>query len=493
MPRSGRDIEGNTFPDQAGSTLLETFWLRSWTRETYLWNDDVPDQDPASFDNRLAYFDVLVTPEITPSGKPLDDFHFSQPTTEFLLSRNSARRPGYGVSFVSFNRIVPRDFRVRFTEPNSPASAVILGQPNLVRGSRILEVDGMDFVNASSDADIDALNAALFPSEAGETHTFRVQDPGSNDTRTITLTAANIAPAPVNRTRIISTPTGQVGYILFNTFSPLSSEGAISSAIEQMANASVDDLVLDLRYNGGGLLAVAAQLGFMVAGPGRTRGRVFERLLFNEDAGNTNPVDGTFNEPTPFYEQGLGFSLPNGAALVSLDLPRVFVLATERTCSASESVINSLRGIGVEVILIGTTTCGKPFGFFPTDNCGETYFTIQFQGLNDAGFGDYADGFLTGNSTEAFGVRLPGCEVADDFSRELGDEEEALLAAALQFREDGTCPTASPSLSLSAGLSASVSSSGTSFLTEPVAGVAVSDATELDDFLASNRDMRMPF
>ncbi|MEM7662602.1 MAG: S41 family peptidase [Pseudomonadota bacterium] len=493
MPRSGRDIEGNTFPDQAGSTLLENFWLRSWTHETYLWNDDVPDQDPAGFSSRLAYFDVLITPEITPSGKPLDDFHFSQPTDEFLAGRNSEPEPSYGVSYVAFSNTVPRDFRVRFTEPNSPASANVFGQVNLVRGTRILEIDGIDFVNATSDADVEALNAGLFPSTVGETHTFVVQDPGANSTRTITLSAANITPKPVNRTQIISTPTGQVGYILFNTFSPFASEEGISTAIQQMSTAGISDLILDMRYNGGGLLAVAAQLGFMVAGPARTSGRDFERLRFNDDAGNTNPIDGSFNEPTPFFDQGVGFTLPTGAALPTLNLPRVFVLSTERTCSASESVINSLRGIGVEVILIGSTTCGKPFGFFPTDNCGETYFTIQFQGVNDIGFGDYADGFITGNSSASFGVRLPGCEVRDDFTRELGDEDEALLAAALQFREDETCPMPPAATSVSAGVSASVSGTGTNFLNEPVAGIAASDATELEEFLASNRDMRMPF
>ena len=55
--------------------------------------------------------------------------------------------------------------------------------------------------------------------------------------------------------------------------------------------------------------------------------------------------------------------------------------------------MNGLRGVGVEVIQIGSTTCGKPYGFYPTDNCGTTYFTIQFKGVNDAGFGDYSDGF----------------------------------------------------------------------------------------------------
>jgi hypothetical protein len=244
----------------------------------------------------------------------------------------------------------------------------------------------------------------------------------------------------VNRTAVIPTSTGNVGYILFNTFSPFSSEEQIVDAIRDMDAANVQDLVLDLRYNGGGLLAVASQLSYMIAGPVRTQSRDFERLRFNSAAGNRNPVTGQPNDPVPFYRTGLGFTVADGTPLPTLDLPRVYVLTTDDTCSASEAVINGLRGVGVEVILLGNTTCGKPFGFYPQDNCGETYYTIQFQGVNDVGFGDYADGFIPNNSTNAFGVRLPGCLVADDYGRELADPAEGLLSAALTYRSSLACP-----------------------------------------------------
>ncbi|MDZ7769432.1 MAG: hypothetical protein U5K38_10330 [Woeseiaceae bacterium] len=67
----------------------------------------------------------------------------------------------------------------------------------------------------------------------------------------------------------------------------------------------------------------------------------------------------------------------SGQALPTLDLPRVFVLTGPGTCSASESIINGLRGVDVDVVQVGSTTCGKPYGFYPTGNCGTTYFTIQ--------------------------------------------------------------------------------------------------------------------
>ena len=322
----------------------------------------------------------------------------------------------------------------------SPAAAITGGQANLVRGTRLLRVNGIDLVNANSQSEIDQLNAGLFPATAGVSTTFVVRDPGATSDRTITMTSISLSPSPVNRTRIINTPTGKVGYILFNTFSPFESERAIVQAITELRINSVTDLVLDLRYNGGGLLAVSSQLAYMIAGANRTAGKSFSKLRFNQGAGSLNPVTGGANNPTPFYSQTLGFTLTSGTDLPALNLSRVFILSTAETCSASEAVINGLRGIDLEVNLIGSKTCGKPYGFYPQDNCGETYYTIQFQTTNDKSFGDYADGFLPNNSSTQFGVRMPGCEVADDLTRELGDPNEALLAAALQFRVNGTCP-----------------------------------------------------
>ncbi|MEL6666995.1 MAG: S41 family peptidase, partial [Pseudomonadota bacterium] len=453
-----------------------------WTEETYLWNDQVTDQDPNTFSDRLAYFNVLKTNEVTASGEDLDDFHFSEPTADFLERRNSAAQAGYGFDLVVTSNTPPRDYRIRYTEPNSPASEVVNGQTQFVRGSRILSIDGADLVNGSTQADIDTLNGGLFPATAGEVHTFELQDPGATTSRTVTVTSADIVEVPVNRTSVIDTPSGKVGYILFNTFSPRSSEESIATAISNMSNEGVTDLVLDLRYNGGGLLAVASQLAYMIAGPTRTNGRTFELLEFNSNAGNVNPVTGQVNGPIPFYNTGLGFSLANGTPLDNLDLGRVFILSTGGTCSASEAVLNGLRGIDVEIVLIGDVTCGKPYGFYPTDNCGETYYTIQFRGLNDKGFGDYSDGFVPNNSTFGFGERVSGCVVPDDLATELGDPTEGLLAAALDYRENGVCPAVTTKVEEEVVTSKAGMSE-----------VATTALSTQDDFISRNRDMAMPW
>ena len=120
------------------------------------------------------------------------------------------------------------------------------------------------------------------------------------------------------------------------------------------------------------------------------------------------------------------------------------VLTGPGTCSASESIMNGLRGVDVEVIQIGSTTCGKPYGFYPKDNCGTTYFTIQYRGVNAKNFGDFADGFSPENTdpTGIVGTVVPGCSIGDDFSSQLGDPLEARFAAAIQYRATGTCPAA---------------------------------------------------
>ena len=166
----------------------------------------------------------------------------------------------------------------------------------------------------------------------------------------------------------------------------------VASSDAHNGGAGIDDLVLDLRYNGGGWLDIASELAYMIAGPVPTAGQIFDELTWNDKHPATDPVTGQALAPTPFYATALGapFNGTPGQALPTLDLPRVYVLTGNGTCSASEAIMNGLRGVGVEVIQIGSTTCGKPYGFYPTDNCGTTYFTIQFKGSNALGFGDYS-------------------------------------------------------------------------------------------------------
>ena len=206
----------------------------------------------------------------------------------------------------------------------------------------------------------------------------------------------------------------------------------------------IEDLIIDMRYNSGGYLYIASQLAYMIAGEAATAGQVFERLIFNDKHPETNPVTGNPLRPIPFYSETE--AAPSGLPLPTLDLHRVFILSGPNTCSASESLVNGLRGIDIEVILIGEPTCGKPYGFYPTDNCGTTYFTIQYQGVNAKGFGDYIDGFVPIGGATGDGANVPGCPVVDDFSQPLGNPAEGRLATALSYRDSSVCPVSASAL-----------------------------------------------
>ncbi|WP_281212259.1 S41 family peptidase [Shewanella insulae] len=435
-------VEGEFIPyaqlaNQCDAGLKEKLWLRSWSNDTYLWYSEIIDRDPAPY-QVLEYFDLLKTENLSASGKPKDQFHFSMPTSEWEQLNQSGASVGYGMSFYlqQASGTTDRKVTVAYTEPNSPAT-----NANIARGAVVVSIDGVSVKDASDSASIDILNKGLFPEDAGQQTRFTLQDLGASQTRDVVLTAQTVVSTPVQNTKVLATPSGTIGYMQFNAHIATAERG-LFDAINTLANAKVDDLVLDLRYNGGGLLAMASQLGYMIAGEQATKDRIFEQVTFNDKYPTKNPVTGETLTPSPFYDKTFGFNpslLSSGQSLPSLNLSRVYVLTTNRTCSASESLINSLRGINVEVIQIGGTTCGKPYGFYPTPNCGNTYFSIQFKGENDKGFGDYSDGFVP-SSSPTLQSEVPGCDIADDFSHALGDKEESQLAAALYYRDNNSCP-----------------------------------------------------
>jgi hypothetical protein len=415
-PRTGVDAQGLAFPDRPGTMQDEMTFLRGWTDRNYLWYDEIPSTvRMADYTNTLDYFDALKTPALTASGQLKDRFHFTYPTAEWDALTNAGEDVGYGLTWSRNSTTAPRTWLASIVEPGSPAA-----NAGLKRGDMLAAVDGVDFINTNDSVGIEKINAGLFPSNAGEVHRLTIQR--SSTTFDVSLTASVVASAPVKNTKVIDTPTGKVGYLTFDDHNAVS-EKQLIDAFTMFKSQGVNDLVLDMRYNGGGLLYIASELAYMVAGP-NSAGKTFERLVYN----NKTPPDA----PVTFRNTAYGFSSPNpvpaNMALPYLGLRRVTVLTTADTCSASESVINGLRGVDVEVDIIGGQTCGKPYGFIPVDNCGTTYFSIQFKGVNAKGFGDYPDGLA------------PTCTVADDLGHAVGDPAESMLAAALSYRATNACP-----------------------------------------------------
>ena len=439
-----------TYP---GTYVDENNWLRSWSHETYLWYDEIKDQDPTCC-STPHYFNMMKTFETNPSGTLKDKFHFTQPTAQYLAASRQSITIGYGTEFVLLQASPPRDVRIAYTEPGSPAVAPDV---NLSRGARILEIDGERIIDSDN---IAVLNAGLNPSRVGERHTFTVLDLGSSSPRTVTMTSAAITSHPVQNVRILPASNGdRVGYMLFNNHSAPAAT-AIIEAGNFLKDAGIKDLIVDLRYNNGGILYIAQMLSSMVAGTEK-EGLTFEELETNGKIESEN-WEFTLEFPADDIIDETDLTIP------SLDLPRLFVLTGPETCSASESIINSLRGIDVEVIHIGSVTCGKPYGFLPADNCGTLYFSINFRGVNAKGEADFEDGFT------------PTCPAVEDFNHQFADPEEILLKTALAYRADGACPSIesteervgkarSSSAELSSGEPISVEPSGLSGkIVEPV-------------------------
>jgi C-terminal processing protease CtpA/Prc len=205
----------------------------------------------------------------------------------------------------------------------------------------------------------------------------------------------------------VFTVNGQrVGYVFFRNF-VRPSIAALDAAFASLREAKVTELILDVRYNGGGLVDVATHLASLVAGPG-TNGKVLARYVHN-DKYRSLDEDIRFGP----VEQALGLS-------------RLFVVTTRGSASASELLINALRPY-LTVVVVGDRTYGKPVGQYVLPFCDKVIAPVSFSIRNVADQGDYFDG-------------LPAdCAADDDIEHDLGDADESSLAEALYILTAGEC------------------------------------------------------
>lgn len=420
-----------------GSLGTEKAWVSGYVDAKYLWFGETPSVDAGapqysnesnvyvSLDN---YFNALLTPAITASGKFRDEFSFIYPTRLWDQLLNSGSSVGFGIEWY-FGTLTSSSIggvRIAYVHIGSPAAV-----QGLQRGDTLVMVDNVA-ADSNNQAGRDAVISRLFPANA-VSYQFNFTRGGAPVNRT--LVATNVTLTSVVPPTVFNVGGQNVGYLIFNDHI-LTAEQPLVNAFTSLSNASVTDLVLDLRYNSGGYLYLASEVAYMIAGAARTNSKVFERTVFNSKRQLENSDTGFFNTSCI---PNASFQCTNVAALPTLNLSRVFILTGGSTCSASESIINGLRGVDVDVRLIGDTTCGKPYGFFGQDNCGISYFPMEFAGVNHKGFGEYADGFIPGG-TGALANNVPGCAASDDFDRLLGDPAEAQLATALYLRANGSCP-----------------------------------------------------
>ncbi|WP_394777673.1 S41 family peptidase [Undibacterium sp.] len=377
----------------------EKAWIRSYLNDIYLWYNEIVDVPVANYSSPESYFDALLV-------KNRDRFSFTSPTGDINDFFQSGLDIGYGASLVNQSG----KLRVAYVEPGSPAD-----QQHIARGAQITGIDGTPIRQLSSTVKTEA----LYPSTAGAIHSFDIVDEGAGGSRTVQMAAVSVVKTPVLNNSIIAAGNKKIAYLAF-TDHVATAEMPLVAAFQNFAAAGIDDLVLDVRYNGGGYLYIANEVAAMIGGA-KVQNQLFEQLRFND-----KHPEKTNDSAYRMYFANQSTQL---VSLPQLNLPRVFVLTTGSSCSATESIINSLSPF-MQVISIGGTTCGKPYGFIQQDNCDTSYFAIQFDGVNAAGTGGYTNGFT------------PICSAADDLEHALGNSNERLLSTALSYSQTSSCPAA---------------------------------------------------
>lgn len=370
-------------------------WLHGYMQENYFWNQPLRSPLAAATDMD-GYFRSML-------NLPLDRYSYTQQEQAFVQFFTEGTRTGYGYTLV-WADVAQTQLRVRHVEPRSPVAAA-----GLRRGDRVLGIDGLGPRAIAQGG----LPAVTLP---GVARRFIVMGTDGQQ-REFTAVSANFALSPVSQAKVIEWPAAQgtvkVAYMAYHEFI-IASEGDLDRAFAQFNAAGATELVLDLRYNGGGSVLMARGLASMMGGA-RLEGETFADIRFNSrNTGRDFIMPLTVNPgilPGPVFR----------------GLTRVFVITSSSTASASELVINALRPF-MPVVLVGGTTFGKPYGFQPRTACGLTYSAVNFETLNARGQGRYVAGFA------------PDCQVPDDLDHELGDPSEARLAAALHHMRFGTCP-----------------------------------------------------
>jgi C-terminal processing protease CtpA/Prc len=394
-------------PPQTDSCSVEAqrASLRTFMQEEYLWYDHLGTPDPAA-ETMDAYFQSLL-------NKPQDHYSYTQSAAAFNQVFTEGRRTGYGYTLAWEDEAHTR-LRIRNVEPRSPVALA-----GLRRGDTVLSIDGWP------PEDVAAGKLATVTTE-GVPRDFIVRGVDGS-TRRLQVVSADFPLTPVTHsavfevTRADGSPA-KVGYLAYNQF-VLYSQVDFSDAFRRFAEAGVDELVFDLRYNGGGSVAVAQRLASLV-GAKAAETQIFADLKYNPQMRLSNrayrflPADSRILLTRPLE-----------------GLKRLVVIASGSTASASELVVNGLRPF-MPVVLVGTRSYGKPYGSVPRTACGIVYNAMQFQSLNAVGVADYASGFA------------PDCEVADDLDHELGDTRERRLATALAYVREGRCPAPPQSAAL---------------------------------------------
>ncbi|MWV29167.1 peptidase S41 [Erythrobacter sp. GH3-10] len=364
----------------------------------------------SNYNNVQDYIDALVAPARAQNKDRFFSYITSIEEENAFFNEGSSAGFGFRLGYDLTNRRVV----VLETFDDTPA----LGA-NIERGSEILGIGttGNNIVTVNSllaNDGVDGVIEALGPSDPGVTRVLRIRD-ASGVEREVSITKADFELDPVPRygSQIINDNGKQVGYIRLTNF--------INPAIEDLRRAFADfraagvtELVIDLRYNGGGGINVNEYFGDLL---GRDLdGEVFETIAFRDSKSSNNETY-RFN-----------------ARPESIAPTRIAFITTRGSASASEALINGMQPyLGNNLAIVGENTFGKPVGqsAFDLSACDDRLRIVTLKLENANGQGEYFNGLAD---------TVPNtCRADDDFTRNFGDPQEEMLATALDFLAGRSC------------------------------------------------------
>ncbi|MHA4847610.1 S41 family peptidase [Flavitalea antarctica] len=381
---SSRTVSAN---DKMKDTVI------GYTRDIYLWYEQIPANfnarsytDPTKIMTAIRQYSV--EPGFT---KPVDRWSFAMKKTEWdNVSSGIAGDFGIDVIFRGDG-----DLRVKSVEKESPA-----GKAGVRRGWRITKLNGSsNMTSANSNAIVDA----VFYSQST---VFEFQKPDGTS-MTSTLAATTYQQNPIFLDTVYTAGANKVGYLVFNSFLGDTSQiyNSFQRIFSRFSGENVRDVIVDLRYNGGGYVSMQEKLANYLVRPSATG-----QLMMKEE----------FNKNYAKWNESINFS-----KLGSLSPARVFFIVSNSTASASELLINNLKPY-VDVKVVGPTpTYGKPVGYFPI-GVGDWYiFPVSFRSTNKDGQGNYFDGIPLDSKS------------ADGVDKDWGNVQENSLANVLSYISSG--------------------------------------------------------
>ena len=363
--------------------------------------------NPASFTTVQDYLDALVAPARAQSKDRFFTYITSIREENELI--NSGSSAGFGVR-LGYDTSANRVFVLEAFE-NAPAFPA-----GIDRGTELLSINGTSVSSLMASGGPQAVINFLGPSDPGITRTLRFRDAGGVE-RSATITKTDFALDPISDrygVRTFNNNGTQVGYINLRTFIVRDAEAQLRAAFQQFRTAGITQIILDLRYNGGGLVSVAEVLGDLML---RDQvGEIYSRTVLRPSKASENTTEIIAAQPQ------------------SVQATRLAVIGRGGTASASELVTNSMIPyLGANMALVGANTFGKPVGQFAFDRsaCDDRLRAVTFKTVNRNGNGEYFTGLAS--------VVPNTCAADDGFLTPLGDAREDSIAAALTFLRGGSC------------------------------------------------------